>query len=102
MVGSANPNANGGQYNLAVWPPRNPGSSMKIYTYTTAIASGKFTMTTPIADTPIATSTGSSEVYTPRNYDGRYHGTLQLQQCMGNSLNIPAVKVELGVGIRRR
>src|SRR5256886_10304808 len=31
MVGSANPNVYGGQYNLAVWPPRNPGSSMKIY-----------------------------------------------------------------------
>ena len=50
MVGSANPKANGGQYNLAVWPPRNPGSSMKIFTYTAAIASGKFSMTTPISD----------------------------------------------------
>ena len=97
MVSSAVQNANGGQYNLAVWPPRNPGSSMKIYTYTTAIASGRYTMTTPIADTPIAYMDGSSW-WRPRNYDGRYHGTLQLQQCMGNSLNIPAVKVELGVG----
>ena len=97
MVSSAVPNANGGQYNLAVWPPRNPGSSMKIYTYTTAIASGRFTMTTPIADTPIAYLDGTTW-WRPRNYDGRYHGTLQLQQCMGNSLNIPAVKVELGVG----
>src|SRR2546430_395700 len=26
MVGSANPNANGCQYNLAVWPPHTPGS----------------------------------------------------------------------------
>jgi len=34
MVGSANPGDYGGQYNLAVWPPRNPGSSMKIFTYT--------------------------------------------------------------------
>src|SRR6266566_1250380 len=51
MVSSAVQNANGGQYNLAVWPPRNPGSSMKIFTYTTAIASGRYTMTTPIADT---------------------------------------------------
>jgi membrane peptidoglycan carboxypeptidase len=33
------------------------------------------------------------------NYDGHYHGTCQLQVCMGNSLNIPAVKVELGVGV---
>ena len=100
MVGSANPNAYGGQYNLAVWPPRNPGSSMKIFTYTAAIASGKYTMTTPIADSPFSyRELGSTEVYSPRNYDGRYHGTCQLQACMGNSLNIPAVKVELGIGV---
>ena len=98
MVSSAVPNANGGQYNLAVWPPRNPGSSMKIYTYTTAIASGRFTMTTPIKDSPVAYLDGSTW-WKPQNYDGRYHGTLTLQQCMGNSLNIPAVKVELGVGV---
>ena len=99
MVSSANPGVNGGQYNLAVWPPRNPGSSMKIFTYTAAIASGRYTMTTPIADTPIRYLDGS-QWWSPHNYDGRYHGTLQLQQCMGNSLNIPAVKVELGVGVQ--
>jgi membrane peptidoglycan carboxypeptidase len=99
MVSSANPTANGGQYNLAVWPPRNPGSSMKIFTYTTAIASGRFTMTTPIKDSPISFPDGSA-VWRPQNYDGHFHGTLQLQQCMGNSLNIPAVKVEVGVGVQ--
>src|SRR5437899_3018970 len=100
MVSSANPNANGGQYNLAVWPPRNPGSSMKIYTYTAAINSGKVTMTTPITDDPfryVDPDTGA--VYSPQNYDGTYHGTCQVQECIGNSLNIPAVKVELGVGV---
>src|SRR5207237_3127851 len=39
MVGSADPTRDGGQYNLAVWPPRNPGSSFKIFTYPAAIAS---------------------------------------------------------------
>ena len=100
MVGSADPNAYGGQYNLAVWPPRNPGSSMKIYTYTAAIASGRYTMTTPIVDSAFSyRDPASGEVYKPQNYDGHYHGTCQLQACMGNSLNIPAVKVELGVGV---
>jgi membrane peptidoglycan carboxypeptidase len=100
MVGSANPNGEGGQYNLAVWPPRNPGSSMKIFTYTAAIASGKYSMTTPIADAPFSyREPGWTESYTPMNYDSRYHGTCQLQVCMGNSLNIPAVKVELGVSV---
>ena len=100
MVGSADPTANGGQYNLAVWPPRNPGSSMKIFTYTAAIASGQYTMTSPIADSGFSyRDPVSGELYAPRNYDGRYHGTCQLQACMGNSLNIPAVKVELGIGV---
>ena len=98
MVGSANPNGYGGQYNLAVWPPRNPGSSMKIFTYTAAIASGKFTMTTPIQDSAISIRDGNA-YWKPQNYDGKYHGTCALQVCMGNSLNIPAVKVELGIGV---
>jgi membrane peptidoglycan carboxypeptidase len=100
MVSSANPSKDGGQYNLAVWPPRNPGSSMKLFTYTAAIAGGKFTMTTPIEDSPfqyVDPYTGA--VYTPQNYDGSYHGTCQVQECLGNSLNIPAVKVELGTGV---
>src|SRR3989442_1389984 len=100
MVGSANRGGYGGQYNLAVWPPRNPGSSMKIFTYTAAINSGKYTMTTPIADSRfVYRDPISGEAYSPVNYDGRTHGTCQLQACMGNSLNIPAVKVELGIGV---
>jgi membrane peptidoglycan carboxypeptidase len=100
MVSSADPSRDGGQYNLAVWPPRNPGSSMKIYTYTAAIASRDYTMTTPVQDGPFQyNDPGSQTVYKPQNYDGQYHGTCQVQACMGNSLNIPAVKVELGIGV---
>ena len=88
----------GTQYNFAVWPPRNPGSSMKMYTYTAAIASGKFTMVSPIADSPISYVMGPGEPpYVPRNYDGRFHGTCQLQACFLNSLNVPATKVEMGL-----
>ncbi|HKC19132.1 MAG TPA: transglycosylase domain-containing protein, partial [Candidatus Dormibacteraeota bacterium] len=65
MVSSANQDANGGQYNLAVWPPRNPGSSMKIFTYTAAINSGQFTMTTPVQDSPLSyRDPGSGTVWT--------------------------------------
>ena len=98
MVGSADSNAYGGQYNLAVWPPRNPGSSMKIFTYTAAISSGRYTMTTQIQDSAISIPDGNA-LWKPQNYDGKFHGTCELQVCMGNSLNLPAVKVELGVGV---
>lgn len=100
MVGSAFPDRDGGQYNLAVWPPRNPGSSMKLWTYTAAIASGKFTMVTPMVDQPLTVNMpGQVPNYKPLNYDGKYHGNCALQACLGNSLNIPAVEVELGVGV---
>jgi membrane peptidoglycan carboxypeptidase len=39
-----------------------------------------------------------SETWQPLNYDRRYHGTCQVQQCMGNSLNVPAVEVEISTG----
>ncbi|HEY1456143.1 MAG TPA: transglycosylase domain-containing protein [Candidatus Dormibacteraeota bacterium] len=98
MIGSASSSGSGGQYNFAVWPPRNPGSSMKIFNYTAAINSGKFTMVSPVPDRPISVSQGLGQpVYTPRNYDGALHGTCQLQACFLNSLNIPAVRVELGL-----
>lgn len=98
MVGSADPNAYGGKYNFAVWPPRNPGSSMKIFNYTAAIASGKFTMVSRVPDQPVSIPQGPGEpFYTPRNYDGRLHGTCQLQACFLNSLNIPAVRVEMAL-----
>ncbi len=99
MVGSVDPNANGGQYNFAVWPPRNPGSSMKIYTYTAAIASSKYTMVTPVLDSPVRIPQSDGTFWQPKNYDLGYHGTCLLERCMGNSLNVPAVKVELGVGV---
>lgn len=99
MVGSAGPDVPGGQYNLAVGPPRNPGSSFKVFTYTAAIDSRRYTMVTPITDAPITVQPPGGARYTPKNYDQRSHGVCQLQACLGNSLNVPAVEVELGTGV---
>jgi penicillin-binding protein 1A len=99
MVGSAN---TGTQYNFAWRIPRSPGSSFKIYTYTAAIESGKYTMSTMIPDTPVTVVMGQGEPnYSPKNFDGGSHGTMQLQQAMGNSYNVPAVKVEMSIGVDR-
>jgi membrane peptidoglycan carboxypeptidase len=104
MVGSAGPNAPGGEYNMAAIP-RNPGSSFKIFTYSAAIESRHYTMVTPVRDVPLTvlqpTEPGqpAQKAFSPKNYDLQYHGTCQLQACLGNSLNVPAVEVELGTGI---
>jgi penicillin-binding protein 1A len=99
MVGAWDPNNPGvGQLNMAT-RPLQPGSTIKVFTYTTAIATRKFTMTTPIVDGPIRLDDGSNSGYSPHNYDHSFHGVCALARCLGNSYNIPAVKVEAAVGI---
>ncbi len=94
MVGTSNYNGPVGQINMTV-EPRRPGSSFKMFTYTAAIASGKFTMTTPVLDAPI-----NINGYQPQNYEHNFSGICPVQVCLGNSINIPAVKVEMITGLQ--
>lgn len=96
-VGAAGPAAAGNQLDMAA-QPRQPGSSMKVFTYAEAIAEKKITMLTPVSDAPLTIDVGG-QPYTPRDYDGGYHGTLPAEEALGNSLNIPAVRVEMQAGI---
>jgi membrane peptidoglycan carboxypeptidase len=102
MVGGNDPHGAGGQINMAT-SPRQPGSSFKIFTYTAAIESRRVNMESPILDAPLifpvfGGSDGLSP-YAPSNYDGAFHGVVPLKTALGNSLNIPALKVELRIGI---
>ena len=103
MVGGADYYRPGGQINMATTTTRQPGSSFKMFTYTAAIESGKLNMLSPILDQPMVFPLGGGtdglKPWAPLNYDKRFHGTLPLKLAMGNSLNIPAVKVELLTGI---
>ena len=100
MVGSPDYNARGGQYNWTT-TPRNPGSSIKPFMYGAVIAARAATMDTPIYDgpSPLVISQAGAPDYKVYNYDHGTHGTLPLKQALGNSLNIPAVKSELSVGV---
>jgi membrane peptidoglycan carboxypeptidase len=100
MVGSAGADVPGGQFNMAIIP-RQPGSAFKIFTYTAAVESQKFTMGSWVLDQPINVRMPDGSTYTPHNYDGWYHGWQPLPFALGNSFNIPAVKVELGTGTDR-
>jgi membrane peptidoglycan carboxypeptidase len=88
-----------GQTDMAL-EQRSPGSTIKLFTYSAALASHMFTMTTPILDAPVHLSPGPGQpAYSPLDYDRKWHGTCLLKACFGNSLNVPAVKVEAAVGI---
>src|SRR5438309_952249 len=107
MVGGDHCQRACGYYNMPYDVPRQPGSSVKMITYTAAIESRRFNMLSPILDEPMKFPVGGSAPgylpnfapYSPQNYDLRFHGTLPLKMAMGNSMNIPALKVELRTGI---
>ncbi|HCS78804.1 TPA: penicillin-binding protein [Patescibacteria group bacterium] len=77
---------------------RQPGSSIKVVNYAAAFEQG-MTATTTIEDAPITYTTVGAPPYSPVNYDSRFHGTVTIRQALGNSYNVPAVKVLSKVGV---
>ncbi len=100
MVGSYDYNDEKfGKFNVALGL-RQPGSAIKPITYATAFEKG-YTPATVLMD--IKTEFGNSSTekpYIPVNYDGKYRGPMQLRFTLGNSENIPAVKILAMIGIR--
>jgi membrane carboxypeptidase/penicillin-binding protein PbpC len=72
---------------------RQPGSSIKPINYALALKDGKITLATAIADVSTCFSVLGQPSYCPVNYDGLFHGLVQVRFALGNSFNIPAVKV---------
>lgn len=91
-------NPNGGNYNVTT-ALRQPGSTIKVITYSAALLNG-FTAATGIQDTPVSFAANGSPPYSPVNYDGKFRGTVTLRNALGNSINIPAVKTLNQVGIK--
>lgn len=94
MLGSADYYATGsGAFNVTT-ALRQPGSSIKPLNYAVGIDRKLVTAGTVFLDIPTCfTAQGQPESYCPVNYDGKFHGPVQLRFALGNSFNIPAVKM---------
>lgn len=99
MVGSTNyfDFTHDGQVNVTI-SERQPGSSIKPLTYAMALERGKNPLTR-IEDSPITYNIDGSPPYTPKNYDGTFHGSVTLKEALGSSYNIPAVKLLSEIGL---
>ena len=82
-----------GNFNVTTAALRQPGSSIKPLNYVLALEEGKITASTPLIDAPTCFSVAGQKPYCPTNYDYSYHGITQTRFALGNSYNIPAVKV---------
>jgi penicillin-binding protein 1C len=101
MVGSVNyfDNANEGSFNASL-AERQPGSSMKPIMYSVAFEKG-YTPATMVMDVPTDfQANAQTPPYNPVDYEGTYAGPVQLRFALGNSLNVPAVKMLAKVGIK--
>jgi len=92
MVGSVDYFAPGyGAFNVAT-ALRQPGSSIKPINYAIGIDRKLVTAASMFLD--VRTCFPSPEKpYCPVNYDGSFHGAVPLRLALGNSYNIPAVKM---------
>ncbi|KKR25632.1 MAG: hypothetical protein UT58_C0040G0007, partial [Microgenomates group bacterium GW2011_GWC1_39_7b] len=89
-----------GNFNAAV-ALRQPGSSLKPIMYATAFEKG-YSPSTLVMDlrTEFPTNVPGQPDYKPENYDGKYRGPMQIRFALGNSINVPAVKMLARVGIK--
>jgi len=72
---------------------RQPGSSIKPLNYALGLETKIITPSTMLLDTPICFDSPGQPDYCPKNYDNTFRGLTQIRFALGNSLNIPAVKV---------
>ncbi len=93
IVGSPDPSqqTKGYQINMAT-KPRPAGSMFKPFIYTKAFEKGARPYSL-IEDKEYKYEIGTGFPLYPKNYDGKYHGTVTLHYALSNSLNVPAVKV---------
>lgn len=93
MVGSADYFASGsGSFNVTT-ALRQPGSSIKPINYAIGLENKVVTPATMFLDIPTCFGVVNQPQYCPKNYDNTFHGPVQLRFTLGNSYNIPAVKM---------
>ncbi len=94
MVGSKNYFARDidGKFNV-VLARRQPGSAIKPLNYVTGLALHRVTPASIFNDMPTCFLVSGQKPYCPTNYDLLFHGPVQLRYALGNSFNIPAVKM---------
>jgi len=90
------------QFNRAIQARRQPGSLFKPFVYIAAMdpARGQQALTaaTVLDDSPISVRTGAA-VWTPQNYDLRFHGRVAVREALAHSYNIPAVRAAINAGV---
>ncbi len=96
-VGSAGPQSTAAAVD-GVAAPRQAGSTLKPQLYALALERRLLTAASVLRDEPVDLDTASG-LYIPQNYDRSFRGPVSVRSALGNSLNVPAVRTLLLIGV---
>ncbi|MBI4815431.1 MAG: penicillin-binding protein 1C [Deltaproteobacteria bacterium] len=96
MAGSAGYSEREGAVNGAI-ALRQPGSTLKPFTYALAIEKG-YSPVTVVADIPTRYGEVDGPTFAPKNFDGAFNGPLTVAEALARSLNVPAIRAAGFVG----
>lgn len=88
------------QFNRAINNTRQPGSTYKLFVYTSALNEG-WSQYRTVNDSPKSWKRGNGRWWSPKNYDHRWRGPITLRRAVALSVNMVAIKVAEAVGIRK-
>lgn len=89
---NARSDQNAGKINLCL-QSRQTWSAIKPFLYLYAMIEHWLQANDIITDEPVQFDLGDGSMYEPKNFDLKYHGNVTLAYALGNSLNIPAIKL---------
>ncbi|WP_224360296.1 penicillin-binding protein 1C [Hyalangium versicolor] len=78
---------------------RSPGSALKPFLYALGLEKGVFTAASELPDTPMDVRSDTGGAYLPENINHTFMGPMLLREALGNSRNIPALRVLSEVGV---
>jgi len=87
-------------YNRALDAQRPIGSLIKPVVYLTALEDPqRYTLITPLDDSPLLWSQPGTPDWKPNNYDRSFHGEVQLRTALAHSYNVATARLGISLGV---
>jgi penicillin-binding protein 1B len=87
-------------YNRALDAQRSIGSLVKPIVYLTALEDPqRYTLITPLDDSPLVWSQQGTPDWKPQNYDHQFHGQVQLRTALAHSYNVATARLGIALGV---
>ncbi len=89
-------------FNRALDARRPAGSLLKPAVYLAALEQpGKYTLATPLKDSPVHVTEAGGKTWEPRNFDRVSHGSVLLHKALAKSYNLATARLGMEVGLAK-